>query len=746
MKLIKKMFGLLLALTLVFQAVYAKDLSVSDSVLINDDFSSDTLGDYWVAAGNVTYDSATEALKFANGRLIKTVSESLAYGAYSLSATFNFNTVADVGVLLGTSNASNGYLYNISVSGGKMKMLGLDICNVEANTDYNVEVRFSLDTNELTVYVNGIRYLEDKALLANSVGNINRLFDIDARSSAVFTVDNIKFKKIIWDSRENATVIINDDFETRKSSGYAAYKPDDDSGRIALADGNHVLNFVKGTTRLSANTINTKSGEISISFDAAVSKLDGNDGELFRMGSLYDRTQAFSLHYYKPNIILTYYNAEGKSANFTKFYTVSDDSFVNFRFDVNLDNKTLNAYVNGQRKTPDGAQMYINTLSSSDRYFDADHRSEGANFYLDNLKITKYAGNKFNYGAYYDYFDGETSAVFGSACADGVMTVAPGDRKLHVLYGTDVPTSGIYSASFDIKFLELASNGAFDNIMSAQSFKDNVNKYIFDLYERNGDIYLRSYLDGGKTPVRFRILADADTKEAFNFKYTVNLDTQRIYFFANGEQVLPEYKLYMKEDAQVNLARPADFNMKLNNSKNTFTVDNYKFYRDELGALLEYGGIHSTNIVLPSTVDGSDVTYTSDDSAAVSESGTVNMPEAEKTVTLTAAAGGHKLPIKITVPGTSSNVSLSSGNGVSRAYARDLKDGIIILCTYNSDGELIDITSSDAASFITAEHINSANGDYTVKAMLWDGFTEIKPLEKSVSNALNIADGEITVR
>ena len=30
--------------------------------------------------------------------------------------------------------------------------------------------------------------------------------------------------------------------------------------------------------------------------------------------------------------------------------------------------------------------------------------------------------------------------------------------------------------------------------------------------------------------------------------------------------------------------------------------------------------------------------------------------------------------------------------------------------------------------------------------MLWDGFTEIKPLEKSVSNALNIADGEITVR
>ena len=32
------MFGLLLALTLVFQAVYAKDLSVSDSVLINDDF------------------------------------------------------------------------------------------------------------------------------------------------------------------------------------------------------------------------------------------------------------------------------------------------------------------------------------------------------------------------------------------------------------------------------------------------------------------------------------------------------------------------------------------------------------------------------------------------------------------------------------------------------------------------------------------------------------------------------------
>ena len=46
MKLIKKMFGLLLALTLVFQAVYAKDLSVSDSVLINDDFSSDTLGNY----------------------------------------------------------------------------------------------------------------------------------------------------------------------------------------------------------------------------------------------------------------------------------------------------------------------------------------------------------------------------------------------------------------------------------------------------------------------------------------------------------------------------------------------------------------------------------------------------------------------------------------------------------------------------------------------------------------------------
>ena len=130
MKLIKKMFGLLLVLTLVFQAVYAKDLSVSDSVLINDDFSSDTLSDYWLAAGTVTYDGTAKALKFANGRLIKTVSESLAYGAYSLSATFNFSTVADVGVLLGTSNENNGYMYNISVSGGKMKMLGLDICNV----------------------------------------------------------------------------------------------------------------------------------------------------------------------------------------------------------------------------------------------------------------------------------------------------------------------------------------------------------------------------------------------------------------------------------------------------------------------------------------------------------------------------------------------------------------------------------------------------------------------------------------
>ena len=501
--------------------------------------------------------------------------------------------------------------------------------------------------------------------------------------------------------------------------------------------------IVKGQ-RLLAGATTITSGAVDISCDMTIPESGNAGGIMFGMTDNNSSKYAFHTQLYGKDIYMTGVKSNGEQQDFLICKGVTPGKFVNLRFVVNIDRKTVDAYVDGKLfKNSDGAQMYIQTLSNYNRYFDA---RSSVDFYLDNLKITKYTGNKFNYGAYYDYFDGETSAVFGSACADGVMTVAPGERKLHAFYGNDILTSGIYSASFDIKFLNLASNGAFDDVMSAQSVTGAVNTYIFDLYEKNGDIYLRSYLDGGNTPVRFRILADADTKEAFNFKYTVNLDTKRIYFFANGEQVLPEYKLYMNKDAQDNLARPADFNMKLNNSKNTFTVDNYKFYRDELGALLEYGGIHSADIALPSTVDGSDVTYTSDDSAAVSDTGAVNMPEAEKTVTLTAAAGGHKLPIKITVPGTSSNVSLSNGNGVSRAYARELKDGIIILCTYNSDGELIDITSSDAASFITAEHINSANGDYTVKAMLWDGFTEIKPLEKSVSNALNIADGEITVR
>ena len=104
---------------------------------------------------------------------------------------------------------------------------------------------------------------------------------------------------------------------------------------------------------------------------------------------------------------------------------------------------------------------------------------------------------------------------------------------------------------------------------------------------------------------------------------------------------------------------------------------------------LEYGGIHSADIALPSTVDGSDVTYTSDDSTAVSDTGVVTMPVAEKQLPLPRLPADISFRLKITVPGTSSNVSLSSGNGVSRAYARDLKDGIIILCTYNSDGELM---------------------------------------------------------
>lgn len=738
MKLIKKMFGLLLALTLVFQAVYAKDLSVSDSVLINDDFSSDTLGDY-INSGVMYNSGALTVSGGANsGRLIKQTGTALSSGAYSISATFNFNTVANVKVLLSTSNTVPDYLYRLSISNEKMQIADLDICEISANKDYNVEVRFSLDTNEMTVYVNGIRYLEDKALTINPLTDANRLFEIDARnSSAVFNVDNIKFKKIIWDSRENATVVWKDDFEISKS-GYLA-----NTGEIAELNGSKVYKIVKGQ-RLLAGATTITSGAVDISCDVTIPESGNAGGIMFGMTDNNSSKYAFHTQLYGKDIYMTGVKSNGEQQDFLICKGVTPGKFVNLRFVVNIDRKTVDAYVDGKLfKNSDGAQMYIQTLSNYNRYFDA---RSSVDFYLDNLKVTKYAGNKFNYGAYYDYFDGETSAVFDSACTDGVMTVAPGDRKLHALYGTDVPTSGIYSASFDIKFLSLASNGAFDDIMSAQSVTGTVNTYIFDLYERNGDIYLRSYLDGGKTPVRFRILADADTKESFNFKYTVNLDTKRIYFFANGEQVLPEYKLYMNKDARDNLARPADFNMKLNNSKNTFTVDNYKFYRDELGALLEYGGIHSADIALPSTVDGSDVTYTSDDSAAVSNTGTVNMPEAEKTVTLTAAAGGHKLPIKITVPGTSSNVSLSSGNGVSRAYARDLKDGIIILCTYNSDGELIDITSSDAASFITAEHINSANGDYTVKAMLWDGFTEIKPLEKSVSNALNIADGEITVR
>ena len=107
-------------------------------------------------------------------------------------------------------------------------------------------------------------------------------------------------------------------------------------------------------------------------------------------------------------------------------------------------------------------------------------------------------------------------------------------------------------------------------------------------YERTATYIYVLTLTAVRRPFVSEYFADAGTKEAFNFKYTVNLDTQRIYFFANGEQVLPEYKLYMKEDAQVNLARPADFDLRTmgnKENKNTFTVDNYKFYRDELGAL-----------------------------------------------------------------------------------------------------------------------------------------------------------------
>lgn len=505
---------------------------------------------------------------------------------------------------------------------------------VEKNIPIKLRAEFSLETEELYVYVNGSKITGVEKMYINPVvaaltseanlNNINRIFDSDSRGAAgtvaKYTIDNVLFKRI---SLENdMRTVFEENFDTTSNS-YA------------------VDTAVKRT--------DTDLGDEPIGIEGSVEILRGENSIRNGVQSNNSKESGIIYRVYKKENILwleavTRFSEDetGKqiieASEDYSLGTVAAGQWYTLRVDYNTDTLSMNAYLNGKEKTAD-KNLYIRKQKDYKGVFSCDNRNlKYVDLYLDNIKVTAATpfDRQWQYRQYKARDDFNQFGVFtnikDAVMEEGKLKISGGTRSLTQINEETRPAEGVYSAAVDLQFEKLNTNNGSIRLISAQSLLGTANAYHFEITEENGSLYAKVYTGSGekKTAQYIEIMKNIDVSKIYNFRYSLNLETRCIHFYIDDIETAADVIMYANPNAEKNIARPFDFDGR-ERYDGVLYVDNYILYKDIFSA--ETSGFDSAvikteNIVLPSeTASGAPIVWLSSDANAVNpETGAVTLP------------------------------------------------------------------------------------------------------------------------
>ena len=765
----KKLLSIGLALFMICSVItmptFAANVETDKNPVIwQDDFSSDK--SYSLADTGAVSDG--KYVMSDGNRIIKNVSK-FASGAYEIEATYNFSAIAKVdGLLRITDDTGNKYACYVDVDGGKMQLREItsggvtptsthELLTVETNKDYKVKLRFSLDSKELEIYINGNRYLTGKALKINAdCPNIGRAFDCQVgNSSAQFTIDDLSIKKINWNPLEHESVIFEEDFEGGYGSGYAAQP----SGTTGIEKINGSDAFLYSTNRLTTNHTIGK-GKITLSLDLTIASIS-SDSAIIIQSADSNGSPVWRLRVNKSGEL---YGDVAAAKDATSIGTMNSGKMgalnlnTTYKLVVEYDTETkiMNVYVNGLKRN--AAELYVKTNTTNyNRVLDEnpDHLGKGnASFYLDNIKITKKQSDSIEKIAFEDFSGSSSIFSPGGEVAGGVMKVSSGKRALQSVSATLVDSASVFGVETDISFEEVENSTYTRGIMAPQMVKESTVYEIFGLYEKNGSLLVGTYMekDDVASYTYLPLVDDIVLGRAYNFAYTLNLTTKRVHFFIDGHEKYQNLQLYMNPACDGNFVRAVDFNNNDTIGENVINIDNYILYKDKaLSAIGIDGGWQSGELSLPSVMaSGEAVKWYKE---AVTEAASISA-EPSKAVSVNAVIPvGNTYDMRTFTfyfPSDESSPLITARGNIVSAEVKNQDASTLYFALFKTEADR-DILQSitlgghvvNNTYTIRTENLGDiANGNYVLKAFYWQNGS-YAPLGNCDELAFTVNEGNI---
>ncbi len=649
--------GALMVTSSAYAFAKAVPAALADNVIYAEDFADNAVhtnygGKYIVNTGVAeneayTLNSGVGARILYSTNLNSQQINEISGGVVAIEGTFTF-TKADVcGKLMaaadetGSSNAfvistNNTSINLMAYDAAGNTQSGLTLTDYQVDTPYKLTAYLDLNSGRMQVAVNDNLVLADRELYINKTNyqydggdtrydNISRVFDSDNRNGkADYIVDDISVKRIAHlPVSSTSTQLWSEDFSDFNAKSYAASTNVADNlvdfSNVSAADAeNHgkVFQPVGGTRLLKAEST-APDGIYSIksdwyftnnTFNAVVQKITDNSGSMaayiqIKNGQIGIGTAEATKY------ALTY--------ELNKWYTIE--------LRLNTSTREIILYINGVRYFTNET-LLVKELSAYQRLFDMDNRSNTfGGLYVDNISVSKLTSFKTesdweNIITESDFANGTFNGEFNNFVSgnieikDGYAVFANGCRAL---YGKNI-TSGIYTLETDVRV------AAYDETPTVifGTAGDKNSQLVYNVYTAKQDLGVTSYTEDGQLCQNV-IIQNYNTDEWYNIKVSFDMNSKRIHFYVNDLEVLADKELYMGNITE-KVTRPYDFSNNKATSRE-YHIKNLKFYED---TLLEGLGVESgrctSNITLPTTVNGKTVRWITNDLETLKADGTVN--------------------------------------------------------------------------------------------------------------------------
>ena len=519
---------------------------------------------------------------------------------------------------------------------------------IETNKKYTFAAYMDLDTGRLQIQADGKNVLLGEELYISkdlytkdsenefASANINRLFETRSDNGGEYTVDNIKITreaKLPVSNYSEAKTEWEDDFETFSTSNYAAAYVDN-TKRDAISSSNNLIDFATLTnsedTQKHGNILELKNARLLKQLSGTISGTYSVKADMYFTNTAANGL-AFSINAKDSSVTAARLRVKDgylklqKGGNDIAGFKYETDTWYSVEVVFNTDTLDINAMADGKVF----ASGKMNDISSSEgaytRIFENDNASNTAldmtGIYIDNVVITKNSGVNYidssNYktdivnenfdsgslgGAYTDF------KLTNPIAKDGAMEFTKGTRMIKTYSATE----GAYVIDTDIKISDFPSSKA--RIFGTAAI-DGKQWHMYNIYaEQNSDgtgtLGLRAYTYDGIHSDENPFITNLKTDEWINLKVSINLNTGRIFVYANGIQMLADRELYIggyddtdtEEIESAHITRMYDFDNR--NNDITYSIDNLRAYRDTLTEAvdIEAGIIETKTITLPETI------------------------------------------------------------------------------------------------------------------------------------------------